>query len=359
VQSLFLRTLILETLNTGNLSKIQIEIADGWFSSWCNDYTLDTEYSSRTHLFFVDIASESGMSLMRKDSHGESVRYVNVEGLKMQIEEVKAGLRHGRLYAGYGAGAVFPVEEHVALLAIIERLYQAILAGSDNRIEERTQFEDREVDVVLGASKVFEQFHRGASESAPASAAESSQSETIELSDAGLTLAPVAPRDQNDGMIYGADEAILSWRVGDLSSKGFGLLADRAVSDEVILHGLVGIRNQENLSWMIGRVVRKLPNRLKGEVLIGVEVLHFRPALVALQPLAEGAPAGDTVEALFCAGDDSGGKLDALLLRAQDFSSDHAFHLLTGGSRFQVRLNRIVAKGADWIKVRFEIESRT
>jgi hypothetical protein len=33
VQSLYLRTLILDLLNTGNLSKIQIEIADGWFSS--------------------------------------------------------------------------------------------------------------------------------------------------------------------------------------------------------------------------------------------------------------------------------------------------------------------------------------
>jgi hypothetical protein len=359
VQSLFLRTLILETLNTGNLSKIQIEIADGWFSSWCNDYTLDTEYSSRSHLFFVDIASESGMTLMRKDSHGESVRYVNVEGLKMQIEEVKAGLRHGRLYAGYGAGAVFPVEEHVALLAIIEKLYQAILAGSDNRIEERTQFEDREVDVVIGANRLFEQMRRGPTEPAPAQRAEASQNETIELSDAGLTLAPIALPDSVDDMIFGADDEILSWRVGDLSSKGFGLLADRAVSDEVTLHGLVGIRNQEKRSWMLGRVVRKLPNRTKGEVLIGVEILHFRPALVALQALADGTPSGELVEALFCAGDDASGKLDALVLRALDFSADHPFLLLAGGSRFQVKLNRIVAKGADWIKARFEIESKT
>jgi hypothetical protein len=137
------------------------------------------------------------------------------------------------------------------------------------------------------------------------------------------------------------------------------LLADRAVSDEVTLHGLVGIRNQEKRSWMLGRVVRKLPNRTKGEVLIGVEILHFRPALVALQALADGTPSGELVEALFCAGDDASGKLDALVLRALDFSADHPFLLLAGGSRFQVKLNRIVAKGADWIKARFEIESKT
>ena len=58
VQSLYLRTLILDLLNTGNLSRVQIEIADGWFSSWCPDYALDTEYSPGDHLFYVDLASE-------------------------------------------------------------------------------------------------------------------------------------------------------------------------------------------------------------------------------------------------------------------------------------------------------------
>ncbi len=359
VQSLYLRTLILETLNTGNLSKIQIEIADGWFSSWCSDYTLDTEFSSRSHLFYVDIASESGMHLMRKDSHGESVRYMNANALKMQIEEVKAGLRHGRLYAGYGAGAVFPVEEHVALLAIIERLYQSILAGSDNRIEERTQYEDREIEVVIGIARIFEQFRRGPAAPAHKPRPAAIQSDTFEISDAGLTLAPVAPVEPSDDLVFGADEEILSWRVNDLSSKGFGLLADRGISDEVILNGLIGIRNQENPGWMLGRVVRKLPNRVKGEVLVGVEVMHFRPARVELQPLVENKPTGAPVEALFCAGDDPGGKLDALVMRVQDFSSEHGFHLTSGGSRFQIRLNRIVAKGADWIKARFEIEAKT
>jgi hypothetical protein len=359
VQSLYLRTLILETLNTGNLSKIQIEIADGWFSSWCSDYTLDTEFSSRSHLFYVDIASESGMHLMRKDSHGESVRYMNANALKMQIEEVKAGLRHGRLYAGYGAGAVFPVEEHVALLAIIERLYQSILAGSDNRIEERTQYEDREIEVVIGIARVFEQYRRGPAAPAHKPRAAAIQADTFEISDAGLTLAPAAPAEPSDDLIFGGDEEILSWRVNDLSSKGFGLLADRGISDEVILNGLIGIRNQENPGWMLGRVVRKLPNRVKGEVLVGVEVMHFRPARVELQPLVEKTPAGAPVEALFCDGDDPGGKLDALVMRVQDFSSEHGFHLTSGGSRFQIRLNRIVAKGADWIKARFEIEAKT
>ena len=204
VQSLYLRTLILDMLNTGNLTKIQIEIADGWFSSWCNDYALDTEYSTRNHLFYVDLASDSGMHLMRKDSHGDSMRYVRADGLKAQIEEVQAGLRHGRLYAGYGAGAVFPVEEHVALLAIIEKLYHSILAGSENRIEERTHFEDREVDVVIGIERVMRKMREAPSKATIASrqaAPSASVTETFEISPTGMSLvaneAPAAPPSKN------------------------------------------------------------------------------------------------------------------------------------------------------------------
>jgi hypothetical protein len=46
-------------------------------------------------------------------------------------------------------------------------------------------------------------------------------------------------------------------------------------------------------------------------------------------------------------------------MRVQDFSSEHGYYLTSGGSRFQIRLNRIVAKGTDWIKARFEIEAKT
>ncbi|MGZ5073405.1 MAG: hypothetical protein ACXWBL_09725 [Usitatibacter sp.] len=356
VQSLYLRTLILDLLNTGNLSKIQIEIADGWFSSWCNDYSLDTQYSTRNHLFFVDLASESGMHLMRKDSHGDSMRYVRADGLKTQIEEVQSGLRHGRLYAGYGAGAVFPVEEHVALLAIIEKLYHSILAGSENRIEERTHFEDREVDVVIGIERVMRKMREAPSKATrPSQRAEpvGSVAQTIELSPAGMSLvsdeASPAPAAEEP-----ADPDIERWRVYDLSSKGYGLLVDLAASEMVLLNGIIALRNHETGGWIAGLVVRKLANRVRGEILIGVEVLAYRPLPVDLTPESGGAP----LRGLYLPGLDTNGKLDSVIVGAGDFRTDQTYAIAAGGAKYRVRLNRIIRKGADWLKARFEIESK-
>jgi hypothetical protein len=354
VQSLYLRTLILDLLNTGNLSKIQIEIADGWFSSWCNDYTLDTEYSSRHHLFFVDLSSESGMHLMRKDSHGDSVRFVRIDGLKTQIEEVQAGLRHGRLYAGYGAGAVFPVEEHAALLAIIEKLYHSILAGSENRIEERTHYEDREVDVALGVDRVMRKIAENTA-GVRARAAAPALAGALEASPSGLSLIEM-PRGELAVLDTppAVDPDVERWRVYDLSSKGFGLLVDRAVSESVLLSGLIALRNHETGGWIAGTIVRKLANRVRGEILVGVEVLSYHPIPIELLPANGAGP----VPALYIPGVESNGKRDSILVRVGDFRSDHSFGIKSGEAVYNVRLNRIIKKGADWIKARFEIESK-
>ena len=354
VQSLYLRTLILDLLNTGSLSKIQVEIADGWFSSWCNDYTLETEYSPRKHLFYVDVGSDSGLHLMRNDSHGDSMRYLRADGLKAQIEEVQAGLRHGRLYAGHGAGGVFPVEQHVALLAIIERLYDSVLAGTENRIEERTQFEDREVDVTLGIERVMRKVRAGPVKSAGATpvAAASAMAETIEITPSGMER--VAAGGAAAAEPAPEDPEIERWRVQDLSSRGYGLLVERGASDSAMLNGVIGLLNHESGGWIVGSIVRKQANRVRGEMLVGVEVLSYRPIPVELAPVG----GGEAMQALYLPGTDTNGKLDSILLRAGQFASDTAYTLAAGGSTYQVRLNRILKKGADWIRARFEIEAK-
>ncbi len=326
VQSLYLRTLILDLLNTGNLTKIQIEVADGWFSSWCNDYALDTEYSTRNHLFYIDLMSDSGMHLMRKDSHGDSMRYVRTDGLKAQIEEVQLGLRQGRLYAGHGAGAVFPVEE------------------------------DREVDVTVGVERVLKKAREAPlapSVSRVAAAAAPAHAETIELSPTGMSLvAPAAGAVTDDGA---ADPDIERWRVYDLSSKGYGLLVDRAAAELVLLNGVLALRNHETGGWIIGTIVRKLANRVRGEILVGVEVLSYRPIPVELHP----ASGGPGIQALYLPGIDPNAKSDSILVRVADFRSDQHLSVKAGDSEYRVRLNRIIRKGSDWIKARFEIESKT
>jgi hypothetical protein len=129
---------------------------------------------------------------------------------------------------------------------------------------------------------------------------------------------------------------------------------DRAASEVVLLNGLIALRNHQTGGWICGTIVRKLANRVRGEILVGVEVLAYRQISVELLPLAGGAP----TPALYLPGIDTNGKQDAILLRVGDFRSDHTFAIKAGVATYNIRLNRIIKKGADWIKARFEIVSK-
>jgi hypothetical protein len=122
----------------------------------------------------------------------------------------------------------------------------------------------------------------------------------------------------------------------------------------VLLNGILGLRNQENGSWICGTIVRKMPSRSRGEVLVGVEILCYHVIPVDLAP-ANGGPA---IAALYLPGSDSNGKQDSLLLRVGDFRAGLAFGIRLGPAVYNIRLNRIIRKGADWIKARFEIVSK-
>jgi hypothetical protein len=178
--------------------------------------------------------------------------------------------------------------------------------------------------------------------------------DTIELSPTGMTL-QTTPGISEAADTAPADPEVERWHVFDLSSKGYGLLVDRAAAENVMLNGVIALRNHETGGWIVGTVVRKLANRVRGEILIGIEVLSYRPIPVQLA----GADGGPVVMAIYLPGRDDNGKQDAIHVRANDFRSDQHLVLAIGGAKYQIRLNRVIRKGSDWIKARFEIEKKS
>ena len=335
IETLYLSALMLDIINPGSLSAAQIEIAEGWLAEWCADYSLETEYQPRSHLMYVDIAEHSGFHLATPGVHGETLRYLRADALRLQIEEVKSELRNGHRYEGHGSGHEFPVEEHGSLLSSIERLYQSILARSGNRIEERTQVQHMSMDVVVGFEAIL------------------------------ATLGAVGAIAEPDrGGAEGEAEIPRSWKIHDFSSAGFGLLIDRAAAERVALQSLIAMRKPGEDNWAIGSIVRKLTNRVQGQTLFGVEVLSYRPMRVALRRFAQERPGADETfltgrtEGIYVPGKDNDGRRDFLVLRPRDFAAKHVFEIPARDAHYRIRLNRAVKKGADWIALRFEVDNK-
>jgi hypothetical protein len=327
VESLYIRALLLDALNTGSLSRPQVEIADGWLAAWCAAYAMEKGGRPETHTFMADLASSEGLVLAARERGAANPRYLRADAMRGHIEALQSDLRRGRLESPVGAGAVFAIEEHAALVASVEKLERSIALGGESRTRERVAFDDREVDVCCGMERVLRKVREAQDAGTPGE---------------GALVYPAIP-----------DPEVERWRVRDVSTTGYGLLVDRTASESVLLNGIVGLRNHETGGWIVGTIVRKLPGAVRGEVLLGVEVVGYRPIPVELEP--EGP---SNVPALFLPGDAADGRADTLLLPLGDFRLGSRYALRVGGVRYHARLNRIVAKGADWISARYEIESK-
>lgn len=178
-----------------------------------------------------------------------------------------------------------------------------MVAGAENRIEERTRFEDREIDVVVGMERVLARIRQGPDpvRAIPALSGTPVAAEMVEISPSGHSLTSI---DAAPVPVATVDPDLQIWRVHDLSSRGYGLLVAKASADAVPLNG---------------------------------------------------AP---SVEALFLPGAEPSGKLGSVAIRAADSSATTPCRLPAGGSVYRIRMNRIAKKGADWVRIRFEIESK-
>lgn len=335
IQALYLRALVLDIFNPGSLSAAQIEIAEGWLSAWCLDYALETQFSSRSHLIYVDLAEHAGFHVVTPSVQGDTIRYLRADAMKAQIEEAKTELRMGREYTGLGSGISFPASEHAALLSNIERVYESIMAKSGNRIAERTQAENLTMEVMLGFDAVL-------------NAADNLSG----AKPARLALTPTT----GEADANGTGER---WKVHDYSASGFGLLVDRATGECVPLQTLIALRTPGAPHWSLGSIVRKLTNRVQGQTLIGIEMLSYRPLPIRLNraPGVE-APGPATLQALYVAGKDNEGKRDFMVIRQTDFSSRTLLEVTARGMHYRLRLNRAVKKGTDWIALRFEVDNK-
>ncbi|HEX4859305.1 MAG TPA: hypothetical protein VFV17_09810 [Usitatibacteraceae bacterium] len=324
IQALYLRTLMLELLNTGNLTTIQIEIADGWLAEWTPEYLLESTWSPRAHALYANLDSMAGLQLVTGVRPQPSYRYLRADGLKGQIEAVRGQLRKGQPYHGRGPTTHFSVDEHVALLAAIERLHSTILQASASRIEERTPVENLAAEVAVGFANAR-----------------------------AVLQVPGEPAPDPAGHVE-------RWKVHDLSSKGMGLMVDRGAGERTAIGEILAVRAGGFRHFMLGVVVRRIIHRVSGETLLGVELLSYRPLPVLLALYnhprdAEPDPVSAPVAAMYLPGPDPEGKRDILALPGTDFGLKNVFKLATRETAFRVRINRILRKGQDWVGLRFEV----
>lgn len=329
VEAHYLRVLMLPLVCHGVLNRQQVEIADSWLWTWTPSYRLASANEKGEPGLWVDIAGDGALRTPNFAPEGKDVRFVIVSALRQQLAEVVGGFHSGVIYPGFGCSIEFRVEEHIAVLDYLQRIWARAQQGLSRRRSERRQ---RDASLIEGFVGLAEFVDRGYAKA-------------------------LSPLQGDREAVANPYEVTRRWfRMNDESDHGLGLLADERQWEHVAVGDLLGVKSPGNTFPTLGVAVRKLPGRGEHGALIGVELLARDPRRVTLSasdPVSKFAL--KHFDCLYLPGKDPSGSLDSIVVGHDVFAARSRFEFVVGNQTYVIAFNRLRRQGRGWVVAGFEI----
>lgn len=319
IEPLYARALVLRRLSGGHLGPRQIEILDSWLLAWVDAMRFTADDPDPQPRLLVQTDSGAGLGLRADPECGEPI-FLPLAPLKGELDRAFEFLQRGDLFPGTGPSINFRLEDHVALLDVLQREFSQ--AGeAPARRDARASAEGLEVDVFIGLGAILRDGF------SPPSAPRM-------VADTGDVFEPALAKQQ------------LRFRLRDQNDSGLGLLASRDEAASLYPGDLLGVRLESTAPCVICEVVRKVHPADDTDTLLGTRVVS-RDAL-PLYLKRESAAAAD-VEALYVPGEDSSGRADSLLVSDAAFQTVGVLVKDDPEQVFRLSLNRARKRGRNWV----------
>jgi hypothetical protein len=306
LESLFLRTLILDRFAGGNLSRPQSEVLDAWLWEWMPDIKATSAWPGEA-AFRADLDGKGGLRRGRRMDDGPAL-YLATAPLEAKRRSVVKEFHSGRIVPSLGVAADFRVEEHVAVL---ERLRVAFEPGDDQDPvrQVRRSVAGNVVEVRVGLAEILQKGH--------------------------------GPR------------RLL--RLVDVSDAGYGFEATEAEAAHIAVDDVVSLRASSHEGSVLGRVTRRVPGSIHGHVTIGVQAMSDHPKVIVLSRTNPQGRSGDDETVIYVAGPDACGSQDSFLVPEKMLQQDGTHDAWVNTNQFTIQLNRVRRKGRGWALMGFEI----
>ncbi|HUQ29880.1 MAG TPA: hypothetical protein VM051_14885 [Usitatibacter sp.] len=342
IEALYFRTLILDRFAGGNLTRAQIEVLDAWLWEWTSALHGQQVFPGAASLR-ADLDGKGGLRHGRRHDGGPAL-YLPIAPLEAKRLSVIKEFHRGRIVPSLGIAADFRVEEHVAVLEQLHAVFQSKNEENEPRVK-RQPTASTYVDVWVGLTEILA---RG-----------------LKADDAKPALALVANShsvnmDHRVRNVQFADENHTTRRVLrliDTSDTGFGFEANEKDVTGIGVGDLVGIRLSEDEPCVLGRVVRRVPGQVEGQVTLGVDALTRVPQALTLKRSEPQNRPDDEDVYIYVPGRDDSGALDAFLVPEKILLDASSHEVRVGEDVFTIQFNRVRRKGRGWALAGFEILS--
>ena len=357
--------LLVQQLNTGNLSPTEIDWASAQLRAWGRKLEFET-MPRTTEGFYVDLAGKRGLIRRTGGESGPMLRYLDTTPLFDQLERAIHALRQTEI-GEPGNGAVVTMQR----IGVLEKIRPVVAPNlhGDLRRSPRT--------AVTVAAKVRVGLARICAELAPRDTPEpandpdagSEQIEVFAVADSPRAKARVT--DENDSLAVSIGSfADPGWQVKDRSVAGLRIAASGGIGQSLVLGALVAVRQSDASDWVLG-AVRRLNKVSNEEVEAGVSIIAERivPITVHAKRAAKDdlgivvngvdvSTMGARFEALYLPPPSRPEKplaVKTLIVPTSEYADGRNIILATGHSIYTIALRHLVEQRAEWSWVAFQI----
>ncbi|HET7031767.1 MAG TPA: hypothetical protein VFJ48_01485, partial [Casimicrobiaceae bacterium] len=262
--------LLIQQLNTGNLSPTEIDWASAQLRAWGRKLEFET-LPRTTEGFYVDLTSKRGLIRRAGGESGPMLRYLDTTPLFDQLERAIHALRQTEI-GEPGNGAVVTMQR----IGVLEKIRPVVAPNLHGDLRRSPRMP------VTVAAKVRVGLARICAELAPRDTPEpandpdagSEQIEVFAVADSPRAKPRVA--DENDSLAVSIGSfADPGWQVKDRSVAGLRIAASGGIGQSLVLGALVAVRQSDAGEWVLG-AVRRLNKVSNEEVEAGVSIIAER-----------------------------------------------------------------------------------
>lgn len=361
IEHAYLRVLVLQLMNAGNLTARHLEWVANELDEWCAPLRLTLE-SSSVSSFYVDLGSREGLRRRTPAPLEGRVLFLDtrpLHALLMQnVVVIEQKIRHQPL-----SDKTPRRSEQLGLLVKLASQVDPEFRPFARR-GERTAAVGI-VDAIVGFAKISGYLHEEERDPLPRVEAGKSYGGTIELAVFGHA------RNEDDRRRELARRRLVSWgaaggpwEVKDVSQTGFRLVAPMSAASAVTLNTLAAIRAHGHAFWTLG-IVRRMKRLTADRAEIGLQVIANTLVGVELVEQKKSA-AGDTgysvdgehstldgrvFAGLFLALRKREGEnaVQSLIVPAVEYQPARRFRLRTSRSTVPIRFGRLIEQQPDWV----------
>jgi hypothetical protein len=340
IEALYFRTLVLDRFAGGNLTRQQIEVLDAWLWEWSDVLHGQALYPGSA-TFRADLDGKGGLRQGRRRDDGPCL-YLPIAPLEARRREVIREFHRGRIVPSLGIAADFRVEEHVAVLDQLQAVFQAKHQDDEPR-GKRAPTPSSYVDVWVGLAEILSRGLKPGEGKAPLTLVANASQANMDH-----RVRQVQFADENESL-----RRVL--RLIDVSETGFGFEATEKEASGMGVGDVIGMRLSDGEPCVLGRVVRRVPGQVEGQVVIGVHTLTRAPQAITLKRTAPQGRPDDQDLYIYVPGSDDSGAQDSFLVPEKVVIDGNSHDARIGDDTFTLQFNRVRRKGRGWALAGFEI----